>query len=488
MSCTTILVGKNASYDGSTLMARNEDSGSGHFEPKKFVSVTPEKQPRSYRSKEGRFRIQLPDDPMRYTSMPNADPHEGLWAEAGFNAENVAMSATETITTNPRVQGADPMVPTGIGEEDLVTCVLPYIHSAREGVLRLGKILEEYGTYEPNGIGFQDVDEIWWMETIGGHHFIAKRCPDNAYVVGPNQQGIDSFDFTDAYGAQKDHICSPDMAEFIEKNHLDLAMTDEPVREQTAFAVRPALGSHDDSDHTYNSCRAWFMERYLNPRTFRWDGPDADYTAFSDDIPWCMVPEHKVTLEEIKYVLSSHYQGTDFDPYSKHADPLKKGMFRPIGVNRVNFMEITQMRPYVPAQIAALSWICTASNAFNAIVPFYANVNNTPAYLKNTGKLPTTESFYWANRYIGALADAAFHENSSNIERYQVLMACKGHELINRYDAEYLAGINEDVCSYLEKCNQNTADLAKKETYALLDKVLYTTSLGMKNKFARSDS
>ena len=41
-----------------------------------------------------------------------------------------------------------------------------------------------------NGIGFQDENEIWWMETIGGHHFIAKRVPDDEYVVGPNQLGI----------------------------------------------------------------------------------------------------------------------------------------------------------------------------------------------------------------------------------------------------------------------------------------------------------
>ena len=30
MGCTTILVGKKASYDGSTMIARNDDSGSGH--------------------------------------------------------------------------------------------------------------------------------------------------------------------------------------------------------------------------------------------------------------------------------------------------------------------------------------------------------------------------------------------------------------------------------------------------------------------------
>ena len=51
-----------------------------------------------------------------------------------------------------------------------------------------------------NGIGFQDENEIWWMETIGGHHFIAKRVPDDEYVVGPNQLGIQFFDFVDAFG------------------------------------------------------------------------------------------------------------------------------------------------------------------------------------------------------------------------------------------------------------------------------------------------
>ena len=49
MACTTILVGKKASYDGSTMIARNDDSGSGHFTAKKFVVVHPEEQPKTYR-------------------------------------------------------------------------------------------------------------------------------------------------------------------------------------------------------------------------------------------------------------------------------------------------------------------------------------------------------------------------------------------------------------------------------------------------------
>lgn len=158
MACTTILVGKNASYDGSTMIARNDDSGAGHYTPKKFVVVHPEEQPRKYKSVISHVEIDLPDNPMRYTSVPNAVAGEGVWAASGVNEANVGMTATETITSNPRVLGADPLVvyqpaedgkeevAGGIGEEDIVSLVLPYIHSAREGVQRLGSILEQYGT------------------------------------------------------------------------------------------------------------------------------------------------------------------------------------------------------------------------------------------------------------------------------------------------------------------------------------------------------
>ena len=59
MACTTILVGKKASYDGSTMIARTEDSQSGVFTPKEFLVVTPEDQPRHYQSVLSKFSIDL---------------------------------------------------------------------------------------------------------------------------------------------------------------------------------------------------------------------------------------------------------------------------------------------------------------------------------------------------------------------------------------------------------------------------------------------
>lgn len=494
MPCTTILVGKKASYDGSTMIARNDDSGAGHYTSKKFVVIHPEEQPRTYKTEISHLTIELPDNPMRYTAVPNAEKGEGVWAASGVNAAQVGMTATETITSNPRVLGADPLVvyqpaedgkeevPGGIGEEDLVYIVLPYIKSAREGVKRLGSLLEQYGTYEMNGIAFQDHDEIWWLETIGGHHWMAVKVPDDHYVAMPNQLGIDHFDLEDALGEQKEYMCSADLKEFIETYHLDLSMDGN-------FNPRDAFGSHDDSDHVYNTPRAWFMERYLNPHTKKWDGPDADYTPVSDDIPWMMVPEKKITVEDVKYVLSSHYQGTPYDPYAAYGDRSWKGAYRSIGVNRTDFLSVIQMRPDHKGDNGILQWIAFASNAFNVLVPFYTDVTTTPEYLSNTTGEVSTDNFYWASRMVAAMADASYKSSIFHIERYQEKVMAKGHALIHQYDA-LLAGETDETkqTQLREEANNKIAEMLKKETGATLHKVLFELSNQMKNAYSRSDA
>ncbi len=494
MPCTTILVGKKASYDGSTMIARNDDSGAGHYTAKKFAVIHPNDQPRVYKTVLSHAEITLPDNPMRYTAMPNAEEGEGIWAACGVNEAQVGMTATETITSNPRVLGADPLVnyqpaadgreeiPGGIGEEDLVYIVLPYIRSAREGVKRLGSLLEQYGTYEMNGIAFQDVNEIWWFETIGGHHWIARKVPDDVYVVMPNQFGMDQFDLEDALTEQKEYMCSADLKEFIEKYHLDLSLDGK-------LNPRDAFGSHDDSDHVYNTPRAWYMERCLNPHTINWDGPDADFTPFSDDIPWCMVPEKKITVEDVKYVLSSHFQGTPYDPYLAYGDKSMSGAYRSIGVNRTDFMSIIQMRPEAAEDNRAIEWVAYASNAFNVAVPFYTDVDRVPEYLSNTTGEVSTDNFYWASRMVAAMADGSYKKSIFHIERYQERVMSKAHELIYRYDA--LLEKEGDAAArkaLREEANEKMAEMLKKETSNTLGKVLFELSNQMKNAYSRSDA
>jgi dipeptidase len=507
MPCTTLLVGKRASYDGSTIVARNEDSEAGQFNPKCLRVIEPVDQPRHYRSVLSHLELDLPSDPMRYTSLPDASTARGVWGEAGINTCDVSMSATETLTTNERVLGADPLVELvcatgtpgeaswqpervgGLGEEDLLTVVLPYIHSAREGVARLGSLLEEYGTYESNGIAFSDVDEVWWLETVGGHHWIARRVPDDCYVTAPNQLGIDSFDLTDAMGEATDHLCSPDLVEFVEKNHLDLGLGDPRVDGHRILDARAAFGSASDADHVYNTPRAWAMQRFLNPHAEPWDVPDQGLDPDSDDIPWCRVPERKVTIEDVRYTLALHYQGTPYDPFGRDGDEVTRHLLRPIGINRNGQLSVAQVRPDAPAACRSVQWVAYGCNVFNALVPLYANVDRAPAYLASTPATPTTASHYWTNRIIAALASPHFHDCEAHVERYQQRVGSQGHAILNRTDAAMAEAdlAYADASEALAAANDEASHMLEDETNDLLAHVLYESSCDMGNAFSRSD-
>ena len=487
MSCTTVLVGCKASHDGSTMIARTDD---GHFDEKKLIVVQPKDQPKKYQSVISHVEIDLPENPLRYTACPSVNPKEGIWAATGINEAHVGMTATETITSNPRVLAADPLVeyrkaknrrekdiPGGIGEEDIVVLVLPYIRSAREGVLRLASLLEQYGTYESNGIAFNDEQEVWWLETIGGHHWMARRVPEDAVVIAPNQFGMDGFDLADAFGKQEANLCSADLKEFIAENHLDL-------NQEGKFNPRDIFGSRRDMDHVYNTPRAWFMGRYLAPYSHRWEGENAEFTPESDNIPWCLKPDRKVTPEDVNYLLSGHYQGTPYNPYTSQ-NTGKRGMYRSIGINRTGVTSICQIRPYGPECVRGVEWIIFGSTTFSAMLPVYANVKRMPDYLSKVTLDASTENFYWASRIIGALADPHFSATAQQIERYQLAMATRGRQLIREYDARIAESGDEALA---EEANRKLCEMAKEETTSALNKVLRIASERMKNGYNLADN
>lgn len=486
MSCTTVLVGKKASYDGSTMIARTDD---GHFEVMKTIVVEPDKQPKKYKSKISHVEIDLPDDPMRYTASPHVDPEVGIWAEAGINAAGVGMSATETLTSNPMVLAGDPLVeykpakgrqkavPGGIGEEDMITLVLPYIRSAREGAIRLGALLEEYGTYEINGIAFNDENEIWWLETMGGHHWMASKVPDDRVVVNPNMFCRDTFDLEDAFGKQESYMCSADLKEFIDNNHLDL-------NQDGRFNPRRIFGSRRDMDHVYDTPRSWFMCRYLAPETYKWDGPDADFGPESDNIPWSLVPDRKVTIEDVQYLLSAHFQGTPYDPYGKREHGMS-GKYRCIGINRTGVTNICQIRSGMPAETRGIEWICYGCTTFSCWVPVYANVPSMPDFLSKITMDVTSENLFWASRLIGAMVDKDYDYCIQDIERYQNKVNIRCRQVIIEYDKK-MAETGD--FSLTAEANKKICDIAKEETTIALGKILQTSTVRMKNNSKLADN
>lgn len=443
--------------------------------------VVKKNQPSKYKCVISHLEIELPKKSFKYTACPSVDTKRGLWPACGINEKNVAMTATETITSNPLVKGADPLVNYekngkkvkvgGIGEEDLVTLVLPYISSAREGVIRTAELLEKYGTYEMNGMAFADEKEIWWLETIGGHHFIATRVPDDKIVLMPNSFGTDSFDLNDAYGKQINNICSKDLKKFIKDNHLDR-------NNDGKFNPKVIFGSHTDQDHLYNTPRAWYLMKYFNPTTFDTN----KYTPTSDNIPFMTKPERKVSIEDIKYILSSHYQFTEYDPYSKSN---KAGAYRSIGVPNTDCMGILQIRPYMPEQLKGIEWMCLGGSAFTACFPQYVNVDEFDSYISKTTKDVSTNNMYWSFRLIAALTDAQYKTSIIEDERYVAGVFNEAYKILHEYDEKMVK--NKDY-SLSKEANTKIIEMLKKNSQELLNKVLLIASSGMKTRYHRGDN
>ena len=191
-----------------------------------------------------------------------------------------------------------------------------------------------------------------------------------------------------------------------------------------------------------------------------------------------------MSAEDVKYLLSGHYQGTPYDPYSGR-DTGKRGMYRSIGINRTGVTSICQIRPDVPEAIKGIEWICFGSTTFGAALPLYTNVRSMPEYVSRVTLNTSTENLYWSSRLIGALADPWYALTVQNIERYEETVAVRGRQLIREYDRKMA---EKGDFSLAEEANEKLCSMAKKETTAVLNKVLLTASEKMKNGFNLADN
>lgn len=227
-----------------------------------------------------------------------------------------------------------------------------------------------------------------------------------------------------------DYRYSNDLKDFIADNHLDLTYSNEH------FNPRYAFGSQKDKDRHYNTPRSWAIQRFLNPEI------EQDPRSFF--IPWCQKPYRKITVEDIKYVLSNHYQDTNFDPYGSEGDRLSQTTFRTIGINRTSQTALLQLRPNQTPETRGIQWLSYGSMPFNTMVPFFTQVSKTPAYFANTSARVTTDNFYWTNRLIAALADSHYHRHEGNLEAYVEKTMAAGHAIIDRVDEALAKGEEVD--------------------------------------------
>ena len=470
-NCTAVLVGKDASLDGSTIIARDED-GYGGINEKLFVVNKARHYDEDYISKYNGFKMHLEGDGCRYTASPTADESEGRWDEQGINEYNVAMSATETEATNTRCLGHDPLVENGINEDSMVYLVLPFVKTAREGVARLGQLIEKYGTGETNGIAFSDNDEVWYLETAAGHQWVAARIPDDSYAICPNIMVIQNVDFSD----EDNFMYSSTIRDFVDKYHLN------PSQDGT-FNFRDIFGTKDEADSYYNTPRTWYGQKLFNP--------SIEQDPTSQEMPFTRVPEKKIGIEDVQKFLTSHYNGTEYDPMDTFASGSENDQkkFRSIALDRNQESSILQIRNDVPKEIAGIQWLNIGFYAYSPYVPFYTNIQDTPQNYKIADHtVDPDQSAYWLYKILQVIVEPRYHEYIYQINNYRD--NCQSYSVgrISEIDEKAKELSNEELTGFLTDQNIITANEITAKTKTLMSDLVRQALNNSKYQFERGDN
>ena len=412
--CTTIIIGQEQTADGSMIVARSEDWDAMEAKNYEIFEGT-DNGPREFVAKDSPFRCKLPEKALGYSALSPYNLH-GHWGSAGFNTAGVGMSATESIFSSDEILKHDPLVENGVAENSVFNITLPYVHTAREGVERLGMLIEKYGIAEGFGIGFVDSKEIWYLETACGHRWLACRMPKDQYFVTGNQSRFRTYDPND----KENYLASADLIEFAEKHGLY-----NPA--QGAFDFHEAYARDIKLDTTYNYPRVWGLQQFFSP--------EIKNDVTKNTFPVFAKAAHKVTLTELRTAFRFHYDNTEHDPYL-NSNP--KEPYRPVSIFRTTQTHLLQIRPELPQAIGCVNYVAMGMAALGVFLPLYQGITSYPeAYTKGNGE-SSDDSAYWKFRKIMVLGMTNYNKYTPVIKEAYAKFEAETDQRQREMEEEYL--------------------------------------------------
>ena len=412
--CTTIIIGQEQTADGSMIVARSEDWDAMEAKNYEIFEGT-DNGPREFVAKDSPFRCELPEKALGYSALSPYNLH-GHWGSAGFNTAGVGMSATESIFSSDEILKHDPLVENGVAENSVFNITLPYVHTAREGVERLGMLIEKYGIAEGFGIGFVDSKEIWYLETACGHRWLACRMPKDQYFVTGNQSRFRTYDPND----KENYLASADLIEFAEKHGLY-----NPA--QGSFDFHEAYARDIKLDTTYNYPRVWGLQQFFSP--------EIKNDVTKNTFPVFAKAAHKVTLTELRTAFRFHYDNTEHDPYL-NSNP--KEPYRPVSIFRTTQTHLLQVRPELPQAIGCVNYVAMGMADLGVFLPLYQGITSYPeAYTKGNGE-SSDDSAYWKFRKIMVLGMTNYNKYAPIIKEAYANFEAETDQRQREMEEEYL--------------------------------------------------
>jgi dipeptidase len=387
--CTFLIAGKEATEDGSILIARNEDLEGGWAKHIVINPVTEYKEGETITSKND-FVWELPEKTLKYISVQDCLPTYGIYHECAINSEQVAVSATTTARQNEKSKVADPLVEDGVGENIITTLIAQKARTALEGVQMVGQMVETKGASESFGMAIGDPKEVWLLEVGGGHHWVAVKVPDDTYFVGANALRIGEVNLTD-----HENFCgSADLIDFAIEHQLYDPDCGEP------FHFAKAYGTAKDYQ-VRNYRRVWGGLNYFTP--------SAQFGSESKHYPLFNKPDEKIGLEDAMNFMRYHYQDTEYD--SILVNPNERG----IGTFSTIESHVLQLRDWLPNNLGGVQWIALSTPLASPFIPYYVGIEELPAPYRMGSDQYDDQSAYWAFRTLAILSASNFEGKGQEI-------------------------------------------------------------------------
>jgi dipeptidase len=391
-ACTVIMVGKDASTDGSTITTHTADCGTCDWtwrkvpaadhkpgETRKFYTIS---QMKAWPPKEG-LKWDLIKRDFNGVEIPEA-PHTYGYMHGVFgylNDQQLAIGES-TIGNVRKLDNPTQSAKTNISL--LTLLAMERCKTAREAIKLMGGLAEKYGYGFVDGgemLAVADPREVWifeifaagplWTPESGkpGAVWCAQRLPDDEVSVCPNESRIGEIDLRDA----GHFLASPNAVSFAVDNKLYDPASGQPFNWKRTYS--PGPGSAASSNGMRQ--RMWrFFSAVAPSKNFRTDVENMD-------LPFSVKPDQKLSVQDVMNLTRDKSYGTPFDPVQGiRGGPFKNPNYwartRKISVANVEYTSVTQSRSWLPDPIGGLVWLAWGVQDTACYMPFYAGTTALP--------------------------------------------------------------------------------------------------------------
>jgi dipeptidase len=432
-NCTVIMVGKDASVDGSVMATHTADCGicdwtwrhvpAADHKPGEMRKIYHISQMRTWPPKEGLKWDMIKKD-FAGLEIPQP-PHTYGYVHGVFgymNDQQLAMG--ESTVGNQRKIGNTTSTPK-MDITMLTLLAMERCKTAREAIQLMGSLAEKYGYGFVDGgemLAVTDAKEVWifeimpvgplWTPESGkpGAVWCGARIPDDQVSVCPNESRIGEIDVNNS----DLFLASTNVISCAVENGLYDPASGKPFSWKRAYS--PSQGSAATSG---GRARLWrFFDIVAPSQKFRPETPNMD-------LPFSVKPDKKISVQDVMTMTRDKCQGTPLDPVrgirgGPYANPNYYAGTRTIGTRGAEYTTVTQCRSWLPAPIAGIVWLAWGSQDTSCYMPFYAGVTAVPKSFNIGDHWELNRgSARWAFDYTDFHAQVAYSDAIEDITKAQ---------------------------------------------------------------------